>query len=250
MNCPSWAPIPPAADLAERFSRLAELQASVRSLGGAVHDWHRAVACGHDGLRALAARCTADMDWLAKTAGTWLGHVRDQAGDPLLAQDWGAFGAQLSRDRQEALRLRAVLTAHQVVIPDVLDPPFVEGLRQAKDRLAQSGRLGMFAGSAKRAMHECVVDGRPPSTAQDIDLCLHAVTLASLRQRMLTSWRNQLARVGGAELGTPVPEDILGRLLDDLGRALRWPQTWAQLRGDLAAAGLGSPAGGRPGRAR
>ena len=37
---------------------------------------------------------------------------------------------------------------------------------------------------------------------------------------MLTSWHNQLARVGGAELGTAVPEDVLGRLLDDLGRAL------------------------------
>ena len=243
---PELSTIPPASDLAERLSRLAELQASVRSLGGAVHDWNRAVACGHDGLLALAARCTAEMDWLAKSAGTWLGHVRDQADDPLLAQDWGAFGAHLSRDRQEALRLRAVLTAHQVVIPDVLDPPFIEGLRQAKDRLEQSSRLGMFAGSAKRAMQECEVDGRPPSTAQDIDLCLQAVTLASLRQRMLTSWRNQLARVGGAELGTPVPEDILGRLLEDLGRALRWPQTWAQLRGDLAAAGIGSPAAADP----
>ena len=63
-----------------------------------------------------------------------------------------------------------------------------------------------------------------------------------LRRRMLTSWRNQLARVSGPELGTDVPEDVLGRLLDDLRRALEWPRTWAQLRTDLTAAGIGSPA--------
>ena len=111
-----------------------------------MHDWDRAAACGHDGLRALAARCNTEMEWLAKSAGTWLSHVRDQAGDPLLAQDWDSFGARLSRDRQEVLRLRAVLTAHRVVIPDVPDPSFIEGLRQAQDRLGQSSRLGMFAG--------------------------------------------------------------------------------------------------------
>ena len=148
----------------------------------------------------------------------------------------------LFRDRQEALRLRGVLTAHKVVIPDVIEASFIEGLRQAKDRLAQSGKLGMFAGPAKRAVQECEVDGRQPSTAEDIDLCLQAVTLEDLRRRMLTSWRNQLARVGGAELGAAVPEDVLGHLLDDLGRALSWPRTWAQLRADLAAAGVGSPA--------
>ncbi|MDX6333969.1 MAG: hypothetical protein QOG05_1309 [Streptosporangiaceae bacterium] len=245
-DLPELIAIPPASDVAERFSRLADLEASVRSLGDDVRDWNRAVACGHEGLRALAGRCTAEMEWLAKSAGTWLGHVRDQADDPLLAHDWGSFGAQLARDRQEALRLRAVLTAHSVVIPDVPDPAFTDGLRQARDRLGQSSRLGMFAGPAKRAVQMCEVDGRPPATAQDIDLCLQAVALQSLRQRMLTSWRNQLARVGGAELGTPVPEDVLGRLLDDLGRALSWPQTWARLRGDLAAAGIGSPAAADP----
>ena len=60
--------------------------------------------------------------------------------------------ARLSRDRQEALRLRSVLTEHQVEIPDIPEPMFVEGLRQARDRLAQGGKLGMFAGPAKRQL--------------------------------------------------------------------------------------------------
>ena len=208
---------------------LADLQASVRSLDGAVQDWDRAAGCGRDGLQALAARCHAEMEWAAKTAGTWLGHVRDQADDPLLARDWQSFGAQLSRDRQDALRLRGVLTAHRVVIPDVIEPSFVDGLRQARDRLAQGGKLGMFAGPAKRAVQECEVDGRLPSTAEDIDLCLQAVTLEDLRRRMLTSWRNQLARVGGPDLGAAVPEDVLGR-------APGGPGPGAQLAADLGAA--------------
>ena len=217
---PELTAIPSAADLADRFARLAQLQASVRSLGDAVHDWGLAVACGREGLQALAARCHAEMEWMAKTAGTWLSHVREQADDPLLARDWGSFGAQLSRDRQEALRLRRVLTAHRVEIPDIIEPSLIEGLRQARDRLSGSGKLGLFAGPAKRAVQQCAVDGRQPSTAEDIDLCLQAVTLDNLRRRMLTSWRNQLARVGGPELGADVPEDVLGRLLDDLRRAL------------------------------
>jgi very-short-patch-repair endonuclease len=239
---PDLTAIPAATDLADGFAQLAELRESVRSLGSAVHDWGLAVACGHEGLGALAARSQAQMEWLAKTAGTWLAHVRDQADDPLLAQDWASFGAQLSQDRQEALGLRGVLTAHKVVIPDVIEPTFTAALRDAKDRLAQSGKLGMFAGPAKRALQDCGVDGRLPSTADDIDLCLQAVTLENLRHRMLTGWRNQLERVGGAELDAAVPEDVLGHPLDELARALTWPRTWAQLRADLATAGVGSPA--------
>jgi very-short-patch-repair endonuclease len=239
---PELAAIPSAADLADRFARLTQLQASVRSVGDAVYDWGLAVACGREGLQALAARCHAEMEWMAKIAGTWLGRVREQAGDALLARDWWSFGAQLSGDRQEALRLRGALTAHRVEIPGLIEPSLVEGLRLAKDRLSGSGKLGLFTGPAKRAAQQCTVDGRQPSTPEDIDLCLQAVALDNMRRRMLVSWRNQLARVGGLELGTDVPEDVLGRLLDDLRRALEWPRTWAQLRTDLTAAGIGSPA--------
>ncbi len=95
----------------------------------------------------------------------------------------------------------------------------------------------MFAGPAKRAVQECEVDGRLPSTAGDIELCLQAVTLDDLRRRMLTSWRNQLARVGGPDLGAAIPEDVLGRALEDLGRAL-------SLAADVGATAY------RPGRCR
>jgi len=162
---------------------------------------------------------------VAKTAGSWLGQVRDQADDPLLAEDWKSFGNRIWRGRQEALQLRAVLTAHAVTIPDIPEPSLVEGLQQARDRLSQSGKLGMFAGPTKRAAQECQVDGRQPTTAEDFDLCLHAASLANLRRRMVTGWHNQLARVGGADLGGPVPEDMVGRLLDDLARA--WPWSWS-----------------------
>jgi hypothetical protein len=239
---PDLTAIPFAAELEERFAKLSRLQASVRSLGDAVYDWGLAVGCGRKGLQALAARCHADMEWVAKNAGTWLGHVRDQADDPLLARDWLSFCAQLSRDRREALRLRGVLTAYRVVIPDIIEPSLVEGLQQAKDRLSEFGKLGVFAGPAKRALQECEVDGRQPRTVADIDLCLQAATLESLRGRIRTSWQNQVARVGGAELDAAVPEDALGPLLEDLGRTLGWPSAWAQLRADLAAVGVSSPA--------
>ncbi|MGH3273452.1 MAG: hypothetical protein ACRDNZ_03895, partial [Streptosporangiaceae bacterium] len=159
-------------------------------------------------------------------AGTWAGRVREQTDDPLLARDWYSFIAQLRQVRQDALEVRGGLTAHAVVIPASLDPSFAEDLMQARDRLAQAGKLGMFAGSAKRAVQACEVDGHQPGSAADIDLCLQAVTLENLRQRMRTSWHNQMARVGGADLDPVAPEDGLGRFLDDLGRALGWPSTW------------------------
>ena len=99
-------------------------------------------------------------------------------------------------------------------------------------------------------MQLCTVNRRQPSTAEDVDLCLQAVTLDNLRQRMLTSWRNRPARVGGPELSTDVPEDVLGQLLSDLKRALEWPRTWAQLRKDLAAAGIRSTRRSRRGHPR
>ncbi len=240
---PELTAIPFAAELEDRFAELGRLQASVRALGDAVHDWGLSVGCGREGLRALSARCHAEMEWMAKNAGTWLGHVRDQADDPLLAGDWEAFCIQLSGDRQEALRLRGILTAYKVVIPDVIEPALIDGLQQAKDRLSELGKLGLFAGPAKRALQECQVDGRPLRTVADIDLCLQQAALENLRERMRTSWHNQVARVGGAELdAAAVPEDAIGSLLEDLGRVLAWPHTWAQLRADLAAAGISSPA--------
>ncbi len=130
---------------------------------------------------------------------------------------------------------------HKVVIPDVVEPALLEGLQQARDRFAQSSKLGVFASQAKRAVQECQIDGRTPANAEDIDLCMQAVALAKLRWRMRMSCSNQLERVGGAELPGTVPEDVVGVLLQDLAVALRWPRTWTQLRADLAGAGIGSP---------
>ena len=239
---PDLADIPFAADLADKLAKLTDLRASASSLGDAVYNQELALSQGRERLAALAARCNAATEWMTKTAGSWIELVRDQAVDPFLSQDWRAFSDQVSRDRQEALALRGILTAHNVVIPDVVEPAFIEALRHAKDRLAQSGKLGMFAGPAKRAVQECEVDGRQPSTADDIDLCLQAAGLQNLRQRMRTAWRNQLERVGGTELGGAAPEDMLGRLLGDLQAALGWPAAWAQLQSDLRAAGVASPA--------
>jgi very-short-patch-repair endonuclease len=128
-----------------------------------------------------------------------------------------------------------------VRVPEQVEPTFVEDLRQAQARLDSAGKLGMFAGSAKRALQLCSVDERQPSTADDIGLCLQAVALNSLRQRMITSWRNQLTRVGGGDFDPVAPEDVLGRNLDELRRALSWPSHYDQLRGDLWAAGITSP---------
>jgi very-short-patch-repair endonuclease len=239
---PRLAAIPPARDLGRHLAKLAELRASVRSISGAVQDWGRVTEAGQDRLRGLADRCRDEMDWMAKTAGTWLSHVREQASDPLLARDWLSFGAQLSRDREDALELRALLTAHNVVIPAAPEPAFLEGLRQARERLAEGGRLGMFSAPAKRALTDCRVDGREPATARDIDLCLQAIQLGNVRRQMLTSWQNQLGRVGGPDLDAAVPEDALGPFLEDLSDTLAWPRDWAHLREDLAAAGISSPA--------
>ncbi|MGP7999539.1 MAG: AAA domain-containing protein [Streptosporangiaceae bacterium] len=246
LELPDLSVIPTAEELASRFEQLDRLRAAVRALGGAVYDWDRAVAAGRDTLGTLAARCHAAMEWMTKTAGTWLSAVRDQAEDPLLAGDWAAFHARLSQEREEALWLRRMLTAHRVALPQTPEPALVEGLLQARGRLAESGRLGLFSGAAKRAVQECAIDGRQPSTAEDIDLCLHAVSLQNLRWRIRTSWRNQVTRAGGSELDPAIPEDALGRCLNDLSATLAWPGKWAALRADLTAAGIDSPAAADP----
>ena len=239
---PKLTSIPPAPVLGRHLARLAELRASVRSISGTVRDWGRVAETSPDRLHGLSARCRDEADWLAKTAGTWLSHVRDQAGDPLLARDWASFGARISRDREHVLQLRATLTAHDVVVPAVPEPAFLDGLGQARDRLVQAGKLGMFSAPARRALQDCRVDGRLPSTAEDIDLCLQAMDLASLRRQMLTAWRNQLDRIGGPDLDADVPEDFLGPLLENLRDALAWPRDWGHLREDLGVAGIDSPA--------
>jgi hypothetical protein len=241
-DLPELAAIPPAAELTSQFGELTRLQASIRSLSDVVSDWRLAAASGRDGLKDLAARCHAEQDWLAKIAGTWLDRVREQAREGLLARDWWSFGEQLSADRQEALKVRAPLTAHRVVLPDIIEPGFAEGLREARNRLSASGKLGLFAGSAKKALQQCTVNDRPPASADDIELCLQAIKLNELRRRMVTSCRNQLSRVGGPEVTTSAPEDVLGRLLGDLRKILDWPSSWARLRQDLAGAGIDGPA--------
>jgi very-short-patch-repair endonuclease len=238
---PPLSGVPTAEDLRTRFAALAALQDSVRSIDDMIQDWSQAVARGDEGLRNLSGRCGAEMEWLSATTGTWLGAIRDQADDPLLADDWASFCTRLAKAREEAYGLRRTLTAHDVVVPDILEPAVIDGLRDARDRLAQSGKLGMFAGPAKRAVQEFTVDGRQPSTTSDIDLCLQEAELRELRRRVMVSWHNQMGRVGGPDLTRSAPEDVLGQALGDLGRALSWPTSWSRLRADLGDAGITAP---------
>lgn len=225
---PDVSSLPSGSELAALFAEADTLTAQLSTVTDEITTW-TAVDEHLPDLSEVRDAIRVLHDWLVKVSGTWLDRLRERTHDPLIASEWLAFVDAARSEREQIYTIRRHLVAHDVRTPVQGDPRFEGVLRDAQVRLADKGKLGMFAKEARTALEACSVDGRTPSSASDLELCLHHIRLSVLRRQIVTRWNNQVSRVDGPRLDDHNAEDEIGVLLDDINGVLAWPSRWAQL---------------------
>lgn len=245
-SLPPAGSLPASRDLRAARMRLVELRAVLQTAEPALRSWERVDASSPELLGALRDAVAEEVDWLDKTAGGWLERVRDQLVDATLANEWQQFSAEAATARNELIVLGRPLEAHRIDMPDIAEPVLRRHLVEARQHLVEKGKLGVFARDAKRAVELFKIDGRAPSTAADVELCLAAIEQAEGRRQFSTRWANRMERVDGPELTETNPEEAAGLHLDGLARTLGFIERWRHLQEALHSIELLSPANATP----
>ncbi len=235
--------MPAGASLGGWFAELDDLRRVLAGLECWVADWDRLDHSTGEVDHRLAEVREA-WEWRRKTTGGWLDRVRQECGGPLGHQEWEEFEAGVTAAREQAMVQRMRTAAHGVRVPSEPAPELREGLREARGRFAtEKGVSRVFQHQAAKALDACRVDGRVPSTAEEVDLCLAAILGDDSRRELASRWRNGTARVDGPSLGPDRPvEDLAGEHLDAIRRAIGWETIeWPALRAAVWSVGLRAP---------
>ncbi|RIJ70129.1 DUF559 domain-containing protein [Nakamurella silvestris] len=236
LDLPLLEDLPTAGDLSADLERAAALREAAERARRSAGDISVGDTSAPGEVRRLVEDLEAERHWLGEVGGSWqqrvLGHLRD----PLHGREWISFRDEVRSLRETAMTVRAPLRAHQIEVIGIPGPTFAEDLAEAGTRLAESGRLGVFARDAKRAVELCRVDGQVPTTAAQVQLCRDWIRLAEIRQRLMTIWTNQMGAVGAPMLAG-LPEEAAALGLTDLDRVLAAVERWQQLSVRLTAFG-------------
>lgn len=212
--------LPTGIQLASQFQELDLLRTRLASTQPELAAFAGIDQFSAEAIHAMELEVEAERDWAVKSAGSWLDRVTQQLTDSELAVGWAAFLGELRGDREQILTLERTLEAHALVVPEQPPASLEVHLTDARDRFAAKGKIGLLAGDAKRALTQCTVNGRLPTTTAEVELCLQAIRRQSLRRQLTTRWTNRVTRVDGPIVEGPVPEDAIGGYIADIDRTL------------------------------
>jgi hypothetical protein len=239
--------LPAVGELATYFDAEAEIEARVRALGESdpARDlsWETV-----EGLPAAQAAEVGDalateLAWRTKVAGGWVDRLLTEVGDPLLREQWQTFVDECDRLRHHLIGRLQLIEAHDVIVPDDPPPDLVDELRAISTRLFTKGRLGFARAASRRraTLARCTVDGRPPATPDEIDLCVARLEAEADRRTLVTRWRNRMDLIDGPGIDTARPEATVAIDLEHLERSLDTERRWRDLRAQVERFGLSAP---------
>jgi very-short-patch-repair endonuclease len=247
---PDLEKLPTVGDLAELFARRDQLRMTLEGAAPEITDWSPIDGAGAERLAEMWTLLSHELRCVELAEQPWLKLLAGQLQDPLLRTLWHQFDQATRSDREQIIALRPQLAAHHVEVPEAADPTFAGLLEQARQRLLERGKLGMFAGDLKRTLEQCRVDGTTPRSAEAIGLCLQQLHLAYLRRTMCVRWASQVSAIGGPELDTTRPEDMVGQHLERIAEVMRAPERWAYLLQALKQLGIAVHGGHAPATVR
>jgi very-short-patch-repair endonuclease len=237
--------LPDGAELAREFDELDSLRSALGGADDDVVDWDRLDAASPEDLAQISAAVNDVEDWRRKIAGGWIDRVRLEAAVPLTREEWTEFLDGVTGAQQSAVTHRRSTMAYEVVLGELPDDILRSALQDVADRF-RNGKGLRRLGSRKlvNAVEACKVDGRPPSSLEQVDLCLAALGRREQQRRLRTRWNQGVSRIGGPILNDErPPEDEVSDHLEAVKTALAWNQTTLpELQHDLTAIGVRSPA--------
>lgn len=244
-HLPDPADLPTGGALADLFLQVEQLEAFLGGFADHVLDWERVDAAGPDTLRAFGDELADWATRLAQIEGSWARRVLDDAGDPAQVTVWEDFCRDAAVEREAVLAANRQLAANVVTI-ETTDPSGLPGadlqpgLAEARQRFAAGKKIGMLQRDARRALDICRVDGRVPSTVDDLDLIGAEITRRTFRARLATRWTILTEQRAVPPLAGDRPvEEQIGEHLAVISTALDWRSTtWPGLHARLVEAGV------------
>lgn len=233
--------LPEGATLEVIWDELRQLRESMAAAGGDSVDWARVDASDDRDLTELVGLIATEQEWTTAEQSSWLERLGAQLADAHLGPEWSQFHAALAATREKIIELSRTLDAHQIEVPEHLDPAFTTHLEAALERLNERGKLGWFSGDARRALESCSIDRRIPSTANEVALCLDALKRLDLRREIVTRWDNRIAHVAGPPLEGRAPEIPLGQRLQEIERVISRPARLIAINERLERVGIRPP---------
>jgi len=245
---PDPATLPAGGYLAGLRAEADELRRYLDDVDERVTDWAIVDAAGPSAIGALLADLEAWGDWHTKMAGSWVALVLADAMDPALAVGWEEFCASATAEREAILAANRTLAAQSVVINvqplgGLPGPEFMQGLSEARGRIASGRSVGVMQRQARRALDACTVSGRTPSSVAEVDFVYAEVSRRTNRQRLAIRWANLAPRIGNQQLRPDRQvEDQIGDSVQYVRVALDWRKlTWPSIVERLKAIGMVAP---------
>ena len=239
---PDLGGLPTGSTLVGYWSELDQVSDQLALLDP-ITDWEKFDSCDGPSRESLAATVTNLRKKAEAADEPWLERVAEKLSDPLLAAEWKRFIETIGAERAKAVEMRGNLAARQIQVP-AFDPALKAALVEARARLLEKGKLGLFSGKAKEALERCQVDGRAPSTAAEVDLCLGALDLAEIRRALQQRWASQIALVAGPTVDDSVPEEAVSRYLHELDFVLSRRAFWDAFVAESKELGIQFPGTG------
>lgn len=234
---PEPGDLPTPSELEELLRHKASGQDSANAVKSSFRNWEAFVAADPAAVDALASDLESAASLLVEVEGSPYGPVLQHAFDPLRAREWAHYLERLVEFREHAYAFRAPLLTHDVALPDLLEPTVLQRLEDAREVLEAKGKLGLFDRAAKRTMEQFSVDGRTPSTVDDVSLCIAAASLEGVRGHIQALWRNQSPMRTNAL--SQRPEDDVSAEISMFERIQSYPGLAAVLNDRLSAIGHG-----------
>jgi very-short-patch-repair endonuclease len=250
LSRPQYSRLPDGVSLHLVWQELNELRNQLADAESNIADWKIIDATTPDQLAALIERLERAAEWQREVGDTWLLTVESECTDPLTLESWQEFTETVQSSRETAVLLRRQTLAFQIDVPTPPINGLADGLRAARERYMEGkGISRLLHRSAFKAVNACSVDGRRPSSADDVELCLAILHYREQQHRIRVSWSSEMERIGGPSLKESTPtEDAVAPPLAQLTRAIEWAtHTWPGLVKDLTDLRLRLPeTGGAP----
>jgi very-short-patch-repair endonuclease len=232
--------VPQEAAVRTDRQRLAALAAELRELSAAGIHLGAVRVMGHEAFAELERRLHDAVGLLRRREGAWIDRLGRRLDDPQWQQLWYQHVQACQAAMTQLAGLTGAIGGHIVAVPDsyASQPRQLQAdLAEVRQRFAASKSVSkLFHSSLAKLTQECLVDGEPLRTVEDVDLVVAQVTRQQVRAQLAGRWTDWAQWLGiPPDQLRGAPEMWASELIEQARTAVRWdsdewPDLYAKLR--------------------
>ncbi|MFI1996073.1 AAA domain-containing protein [Actinoplanes sp. NPDC020271] len=239
-HLPVHADLPQSSAVLAARQRLATLAAALGELSNAGVHLEAVRQFGPEGFADLARRLNDAINLLRRREGAWVDRLGQQLADPQWQQLWSQHVSACQTAITQLAGLTVALGGHVVTVAEgyASQPRQLQtDLAEIRQRFAAGKSVSrLFQSSLAKLVAECLVDGEPLRTVEDVDLVSASVMRMQVRNQLAGRWIDwtQWLAIPATEM-QGAPEMWVSTLIEQARVAVRWdhdewPGLYAALR--------------------